>query len=83
VVGVADAPLELALPEGVLLPLACTEVEEGAVVGAGVATLNERQLHVRNRRSNQKYTLPAALTSKLELCAITWVSFVVSTNETM
>ena len=42
-VGVADAPLEVTLPEGVPLLLACTE-EEGAVVGAGDATLKECQI---------------------------------------
>jgi hypothetical protein len=42
-VEVADAPLEVALPEAVPLPLACAE-EEGVVVGAGVATLKECQI---------------------------------------
>ena len=43
-VGVADAPLEVALPEGVPLPLACAEEGEGTVVGAGDATLKECQI---------------------------------------
>jgi hypothetical protein len=82
VVGVADVPLEVALPEGVSLPLASTEEEEGVVVGAGVATLKECQIARQEQETESKYTLPLGLTSKVELCAITRVSLVGSTNET-
>ena len=71
---VADAPLEVALPEAVPLPLACAE-EEGVVVGAGVATLKECQIirqeqHVELKvHTSRSFNLKIGALSK-HLCTI-------------
>jgi hypothetical protein len=62
-------PLEAGLPEDA--PVA--EPDVGVEVGAGDAASNDHELDVRNEGTDPRYTLPEALTSKLELCESTRV----------